>query len=63
MKSSTRTGDTVRCGSSEPGIAASASANSKINAVRIEVSWVHRKRRLPRQPSSGAAGRTWVVVT
>jgi hypothetical protein len=34
----TRIGATGRCGSSEPGIATRASTNSRINAVRIEVS-------------------------
>ena len=42
MKSDTRTGEILRCGTSDPGIAASANANNKISAVRIEVSWVHR---------------------
>ena len=61
MKSDTRTGEIVRCGTSDPGIAASANANNKISAVRIEVSWVHRYRNPPRHPkrgrSDGAAGR------
>ena len=57
MKSLTRIGLTSRCGTSEPGTAATASANNSTSAVRIEVSWVHSHRSVPRTPSAGALQR------
>ncbi|MFD0583307.1 hypothetical protein [Dactylosporangium darangshiense] len=40
----TFSGDTLRCGSTEPGIAATASRNSSTSAVRMLVSWRQARR-------------------
>lgn len=53
MKSGTRTGDTLRCGTSDPGTAATASANSGTSAVRIGLSCVQTKHAAPRRPREG----------
>src|SRR4029453_2802293 len=65
MKSVTRTGETLRCCTNEPGIAASASANNKTSAVSIQVSWAHRQRTPPRPPSRGkwACGAGWLDLS
>ena len=75
MKSSTRIGETLRWGMSDPGMAATARAKRRTSAVRIDVSWAQTKRSPPRQPSRGRsgpvgsgaesawpAGRVWVSV-
>src|SRR5699024_12255930 len=50
----TRPGSWMRWGSSDPGIAASASTSSRMSATRIVVSCVQAQRHMPQKPSWGA---------
>src|SRR5699024_6952975 len=49
----TRPGSWMRWGSSDPGIAASASTSSRMSATRIVVSCVQAQRHMPQKPSWG----------
>jgi hypothetical protein len=64
----TRSMLTARCGSTEPGIAATASRNSSTSAVRMLVSWRQELRRkahtgLGRRGGGEAAGASRSVTT